>query len=252
MLLVTSSLVVTLVAVALPLRPSATPSRMPQPSLFLDRIFQRGPFQSAAAAEKALLANPSLQNFAALEAADPAPSDLLLRPELAVRVQGRWLLTTSIAAKVGEGVESESSVAGAVNASGLVIDTSAARIPVQEIDVARQRIGNEILFEVFGQRCMVRVAGSFKADAANGRRAVVIFDSLDVFSLEPRRRILRAGWLFALVRSLQPAALNGNDQSSWLETTYISPNVRLGRGNKGSIFVLERQPGEGPLDEWPL
>ena len=53
---------------------------------------------------------------------------------------------------------------------------------------------------------------------------------------------------------LRPAAfLSGADDASWLETTYLSDKVRLGRGNKGSIFVLRRlDEGGGALAAWPL
>lgn len=36
------------------------------------------------------------------------------------------------------------------------------------------------------------------------------------------------------------ALLKGTKESGWLETTYISENLRIGRGNKGSLFVLTR------------
>lgn len=256
-------------------RVSAFSRRLPS-SMLLGRFIRQGGL--AIAAEENLRASPTLPNFVALERADPSPMDLLYAaPEM---VEGRWLLTKTIAATVGEDLTSDSSVTGAVNASGLIIDTSAARVPVQEIDVTRGRIGNEIrctsrasevwhwrqllslndqrscLFAtvaVFGQPCMVRVAGSFKADAVNGRRALVVFDTLDVFVLgESSQRVLRAGPLFSLIRNLKPALANGDNDASWLDTTYVSERMRLGRGNKGSIFILEKQAGGGPLDEWPL
>ena len=59
--------------------------------------------------------------------------------------------------------------------------------------------------------------------------------------------MLSLGWLFALIRTLRPALTNGADSSSWLETTYLSDRMRLGRGNKGSVFVLTRLDEDGPL-----
>ena len=55
--------------------------------------------------------------------------------------------------------------------------------------------------------------------------------------------------LGACADPLRPAAfLSGADDASWLETTYLSDKVRLGRGNKGSIFVLRRlDDGGGAL-----
>ena len=207
----------------------------------------------AAAAEEQLLQQPTLENFETLEKLKPAPPDLLYTAEGVTSVQGRWLLTKTIAAKVGRDVTSESAVDGAVNASGLVINTSEERLPVQEIDTANMRIGNEIAFDALGQSIVVRVAGSFLPDASNGRRAIVNFDTLDVFLLgSTSRRALRAGWLFSLVRSLKPDLASGDSYAPWLDTTYISQKVRLGRGNKGSIFVLQKQAGDGPLTQWPL
>ena len=60
--------------------------------------------------------------------------------------------------------------------------------------------------------------------------------------------------LGACADPLRPAAfLSGADDASWLETTYLSDKVRLGRGNKGSIFVLRRlDDGGGALAAWPL
>ena len=198
-----------------------------------------------------------LARFAALEAATPTPSDLLLTASGVNAFDGRWLLRATIAAQVGEDDLGSSGVSNAVNASGIIVDTTKAP-PVQVVDVASQRVANEIRFELpLGITGFVRVAGSFELDASNGRRALVEFDTLDVFTFGSEtaegQRVLRAGWLFKVVKMLKPSALNGDDSASWLDTTYLSPRVRLGRGNKGSVFILERcPPGPGQLDAWPL
>ena len=202
----------------------------------------------------------ALAGFNALEQTSPSPDDLLLDPSKAAMIDGRWKLLSTIAAVVGddEAALAASGVSNAVNASGLVIDASAARAPIQEVDVAAQRIGNEIKFSVplGGGDLVVRVAGDFATSATDGRRALVEFDTLDLFSSgegQPTRRLLRAGWLFDLVRKLKPALANGADSQSWLDTTYISTRCRLGRGNKGSVFILERdEAAEGPLAAFPL
>eukprot|EP00325_Prymnesiales_sp_UTEX-LB-985_P032504 CAMPEP_0174724378 /NCGR_PEP_ID=MMETSP1094-20130205/43220_1 /TAXON_ID=156173 /ORGANISM="Chrysochromulina brevifilum, Strain UTEX LB 985" /LENGTH=217 /DNA_ID=CAMNT_0015925587 /DNA_START=212 /DNA_END=865 /DNA_ORIENTATION=- len=192
-----------------------------------------------------------LKGFAALEAAAPTPDDLLLTPSGIDAIDGRWLLRATIAAQAGETDLEASGISNAVNASGIVVDTSKAP-PVQEVNTGTKRIGNEISFALpLGATAFVRVAGGFDADSSSGRRANVEFDTLDVWAF--RRRVLRAGWLFKLIKAVRPGALNGDDSSSWLDTTYLSDRVRLGRGNKGSVFVLERcPPDEGPLDAWPL
>ncbi|AFY73200.1 PAP_fibrillin [Synechococcus sp. PCC 7502] len=35
--------------------------------------------------------------------------------------------------------------------------------------------------------------------------------------------------------------ITSTNQKGWLETTYLDENLRIGRGNEGSIFVLERK-----------
>ncbi len=34
--------------------------------------------------------------------------------------------------------------------------------------------------------------------------------------------------------------------TGWVETTYLNTGIRIARGNKGSIFVLTRQPVSYP------
>ncbi|KAG8459398.1 hypothetical protein KFE25_013034 [Diacronema lutheri] len=194
----------------------------------------------------------TLKKFAQLERAAPPPADLLRSaPGL---LDGRWLLLATVAAEAGESVASSRSRVGAVNASGIVVDASSAARPVQEICVERGRIGNEIVLSPLGQRVYLRVGGSFgpAEPPAPGTRAIVSFDSLELFT-EGGMRLLSAGWVFQLLRSLNPALQNGKEDASWLETTYISERMRLGRGNKGSVFILERlRDGGGPLARSPL
>jgi len=82
----------------------------------------------------------------------------------------------------------------------------------------------------------LRVSGGFQRAPlpAPGRRATVVFDQLEVFT-RSGERLFTAGWLFDLQAKLNPSLSNGADDSSWLETTYLSERVRLGRGNKGSV-----------------
>ena len=252
---------------------AAAAMRAPAVGMLLPpNVFRRG-----AAAERELLrqvgaADASrgkiLNAFEALEAAAPAPADVLTTAEGARLIDGRWTLLSTVAARVGdEEVLDETGVSNAVNASGIVIDTDdGARKPVQEIDFARGRIGNELRIGLpawlQSRTAVVRVSGSFEADARDGRRANVEFDSLDVFVEEAgegagrsagARRVLSAGFLFDIVRALRPALINGRDgEGSWLETTCLNERVRLGRGNKGSIFILTRAEDDGPLGAWPL
>jgi hypothetical protein len=35
-------------------------------------------------------------------------------------------------------------------------------------------------------------------------------------------------------------ALNPRDQNGWLDITYLDQDLRIGRGNQGSVFVLTK------------
>ncbi len=213
----------------------------------------------APAAERALIetigtSTPELlKKFEQLEEAFPPPPDLLLRSgPPASLLDGRWELTATVAATVGEGVAG--GTVNVVNASGIAVRTdSRQELPVQEIDLASSRIGNELRFTLFGVPGYVRVAGGFTADTERGRRALVKFDTCDVFLRGSR--LVRAGAIFSILRRVKPSLQNGADDAAWLETTYLSPTMRLGRGNKGSIFVLQRESPDAappPLADWPL
>ena len=45
----------------------------------------------------------------------------------------------------------------------------------------------------------------------------------------------------------RPSLTTGADDVAWLETTYLSDDVRVGRGNKGSVFFLTRTDEPCPL-----
>jgi len=34
--------------------------------------------------------------------------------------------------------------------------------------------------------------------------------------------------------------IKNREQRGWLETTYLDADIRIGRGNEGSVFVLKR------------
>ena len=38
-----------------------------------------------------------------------------------------------------------------------------------------------------------------------------------------------------------PFRLLGDEVKGWIDTTYLSPSVRISRGNKGTIFVLQKE-----------
>jgi hypothetical protein len=72
------------------------------------------------------------------------------------------------------------------------------------------------------------------SSAESAQRADVRFDSLSVgIGSSPTFTVK---WLFDLVYFFR----KDDGAKSWLETTHVSENLRLGRGNKGSIFILTR------------
>ena len=188
-------------------------------------------------------AKPSavLSAFRALEDASPAPADLLRREEGLRKLDGDWMLTYTIAATVGESLEARG-VGGVVNASGIVVKADEGRSAIQSFDVGSGRVENRVntKLPIFGD-VVVRVSGPFAAAADVGRRAEIQFDRLE-FLREDGSALFSAEWPFKLQRALKPELANGEESTSWLDTVYISDMVRLGKGNKGSWFILAR-PG---------
>jgi hypothetical protein len=72
--------------------------------------------------------------------------------------------------------------------------------------------------------------------SASGRRADVNFDTLE---LALGDKVVKIGWLFPLIASLKKK--DDSEVSAWLETTHVSQSLRLGRGNRGSIFILSKK-----------
>ena len=79
----------------------------------------------------------------------------------------------------------------------------------------------------------VRVAGSFRPSETMPTRVVVSFDECEIsFN---NGFVLNLGFVFAIL-----AAIKGTSENGWLETTYLDDGLRIGRGDKGSLFVLTR------------
>lgn len=112
--------------------------------------------------EAALLASvgsvrETIQAFERLEQAS-APADDLLASAAATALDGRWRLETTVAAQAGSDDLESTGVSNAVNASGIIVDSTSK--PIQEVCLARKRIGNEIQFALpLGAKIFLRVAG---------------------------------------------------------------------------------------------
>ena len=184
-----------------------------------------------------------------LETEFPAPSlqDIL---EDGTMIDGTWYLQytapSEIEADEIEGAELKSSwevkdaeenittkrfeAKGSVSAGGIDVDVS-NKPPKQIFDLSQNSVYNEVVLP----RAFVRVGGSFRLSEKNKNRAIVSFNqcTIDLNFIK-----LDLGFLFGVI-----GFFKGTTENGWLETTYLSENVRIGRGNKGSMFVLTRDEG---------
>mmetsp|Transcript_58688 Transcript_58688/g.174655 ORF Transcript_58688/g.174655 Transcript_58688/m.174655 type:complete len:264 (-) Transcript_58688:358-1149(-) len=183
-----------------------------------------------------------------IEKVAPVPDTLLTDPVEAKRLDGTWFLQYTSPSEVGDvgnadddwkavaasedgAVEIRQFTAkGTVSAAGVTVDTS-NRSTKQIFDVEKNIVSNEVNLD-FGK---VTVKGPFRRSENVSNRAIVAFKDLE---LELNGGIkLSLGWVFSLIKSLK-----GTDVGGWLETTYLGEDMRIGRGNKGTMFVLTRDP----------
>lgn len=116
---------------------------------------------------------------------------------------------------------------GSVSAAGIDVDVS-NKPPKQIFDLSQNMVYNEVVLP----KAFVRVGGSFRLSEKNENRAVVSFNQCTIdFNFIK----LDLGFLFSVA-----GFFRGTTENGWLETTYLSDSVRIGRGNKGSMFVLTR------------
>lgn len=173
------------------------------------------------------------------KSAPPSPT-LLSNPDEAKILDGAWYLQYTAPSEIEGGdedkwvavdaAEGETNIetrqfkqAGAVSGGGIKVDASKSPAK-QSIDVENSRVMNEIMAGI-GQ---VTVGGSFRQSTSVPNRAIVAFDTAKIGPID-------IGFLFDI-----RAAIQGSKESGWLEVTYISKDLRIGRGNKGSLFVLTR------------
>lgn len=119
---------------------------------------------------------------------------------------------------------------GSVSAAGINVDVS-EKPPKQIFDLSQSRVYNEVILP----RAFVRVGGPFRLSDKNERRAIVSFEecNIDLGFVK-----LDLGFLFNII-----GLVKGTNENGWLETTYLSDTMRIGRGNKGSMFILTRDEG---------
>lgn len=145
-----------------------------------------------------------------------------------------WTVETSSMTEAMSVIDNRSrSNAGQVNFLGLTSVETANKTTTQSIDVATSRITNRVEQD-FGT---IQVAGSYEVDTTVTPkfRVIVSFDTCQV--------TLKNGFVLdlSLLFDLRAFFKKGSKVGGWLETTYVNDALRIGRGNRGSLFVLTRE-----------
>ena len=117
---------------------------------------------------------------------------------------------------------------GTVSAAGLTVDTS-NRIVKQIFDVGKSTVLNEVELD-FG---IGRAGGTFRQSPNVPNRALVSFNEASITFTNDF--VLNLGWIFSIIAVVRKSSDNG-----WLETTFLDSEMRIGRGNKGTMFILTR------------
>jgi len=119
---------------------------------------------------------------------------------------------------------------GTVSAAGITVDVS-SRDTRQILKFDED--GGSLMNEVELDFATVVVGGRLRPSDLVYNRVVASFTECKItFN---NGFVLDLGVLFTIF-----SALRGTDESGWLETTYFDKDLRIGRGNKGTMFVLTR------------
>lgn len=216
------------------------PSRQQQESILIEKISNTQFGKTATVSEQ----RDILQQVASLETNYPSPplADILASGQ----IDGTWFLQFTCPSKIDDDEEEESegwtienaeenittkryNAKGSVSAGGINVDVS-LKPPKQIFDLSQNTVVNEVVLP----NAFVRVGGPFRLSENNEKRAVVAFKECKIDLLDSLIK-LDLGFLFTAV-----ALATGTADRGWLETTYLSDTMRIGRGNKGSMFVLTR------------
>jgi len=184
-----------------------------------------------------------------METGSPPSTTLLSNPEEANMLDGDWFLQYTAPSEIDidesessddkwvavDAAEGRSKIEtrqfkrqGAISGGGIPVDASNAAA-LQSFDIEKSRVKNEITTGIG----LVTVGGTFRQSTSVPLRAVVAFDTAKIaLNVGPT---LDISFLFNV-----RAVFKGSKEAGWLETTYLSKDVRIGRGNKGSMFILTR------------
>ena len=137
---------------------------------------------------------------------------------------------------------------GTVSAAGITIDTSNQTLVQQIFNTDASTVMNRIYFSKSynnnnddDRSLRYAVAGgTYRPSAQQANRAIVAFDTayIHVPIRNQTAITLPLGWFFNVLSLFR----KGNRDNGWLETTYIDTSLRIGRGNKGTMFILTREP----------
>jgi hypothetical protein len=119
---------------------------------------------------------------------------------------------------------------GTVSFLGTIAVDTSEKLTTQSIDIRNSRVTNFVEQNMF----TVEVSGSFELDTVPNR-VIVSFDKCEI-TFRSTGLVLDLSFLFDLRSFLK----GGLKAGGWLETTYIDEEMRIGRGNRGSLFVLTR------------
>ena len=123
----------------------------------------------------------------------------------------------------------EAKNAGTVSFLGVIKVPTSSKLTTQTIGVKDNIFANSVIQD-FGT---IEVKGNFELDSVPNR-IIAAFDS-GTLTLN-NGFVIDFSFLFALRLKLN----GGMKAGGWLETTYLDNDIRIGRGNRGSLFILAR------------
>lgn len=118
---------------------------------------------------------------------------------------------------------------GSVSFLGLIAVDTSKKLTTQIIGVEDKLFANAVEQD-FGT---IQVKGFFEVDSVPNRI---------IASFEEGTLTLKNGFVidFSFLFALRSFLNDGIKAGGWLETTYLDEDIRIGRGNRGSLFVLTR------------
>ena len=184
-----------------------------------------------------------------LETNAPASESLFTNPTEVEAVDGVWYLQYTQPSEL-EGVDVEklwkakestlqitkkldarkANNEGTVSFLGVVSVETGDKLTTQSIGVEDKTFANSVEQD-FGT---IQVKGSFELDYSIPNRIIAAFDT-GILTFKNGFEID-----FSFLFTLRAALKGGLKAGGWLETTYLDEDVRIGRGNRGSLFILTR------------